>query len=178
MNLYTTIALIMILATQALIIDFGDDKDGSDWYITNDGVMGGLSQGKAIILEDKLVFEGTVSLENNGGFTKVDCSYQKMDLSPYSKVKIRAKGSGHVAGFRLDLNQRYYLPNYKFMLTPTGEWKEYEFQLADVKEYQMGKSTGNKLTKEQLANIIRIGFIMSNKTDGPFKWEIDYIKFD
>ena len=172
------ITLIMILNSPALLIDFGNDKDGSDWFITNDGVMGGLSQGKASILEDKLVFEGTVSLENNGGFTKVDSRLQKMDLSQFSTVKIRAKGTGHVAGFRLDLNQRFYLPNYKFMLRPTDEWEDYEFQLSEVKEYQMGKQTGNRLSKEQLTKIIRLGFIMSNKTDGPFRWEIDYIKFE
>lgn len=168
----------MLLATPALVIDFGIDKDGSDWFITNDGVMGGLSQGKAIILENKLVFEGTVSLENNGGFTKLDSRLQKMDLSQFSTVRIRAKGTGHVAGFRLDLNQRFYLPNYKYMLDPTDDWKEYEFPLSQVKEYQMGNQTGNSLSKKQLANIIRMGFIMSNKTDGPFKWEIDWIRFE
>lgn len=168
----------MTLSTTPFTIDFGNEKDGANWYITNDGVMGGLSEGKASVLEDKLVFEGSVSLENNGGFTKVDCRYQEMDLSEFSKVKIRAKGSGHVAGFRLDLNLRFYLPNYKFMLEPTDDWKEYEFQLSELKEYQMGKQTGNSLTKAQLADIIRVGFIMSNKTDGPFRWEIDYIRFE
>ena len=67
---------------------------------------------------------------------------------------------------------------YKFMLEPTDDWQEYEFQLSELKEYQMGKQTGNSLTKAQLADIIRVGFIMSNKTDGPFKWEIDYIRFE
>lgn len=178
MSHFSIITLILIITTPVLVIDFGIDKDGSDWFITNDGVMGGLSQGKAIILEDKLVFEGTVSLENNGGFTKLDSRLQKMDLSQFSRVRIRAKGSGHVAGFRLDLNQRFYLPNYKYMLEPTDDWKVYEFPLTEVMEYQMGNQTGNSLSKKQLANIIRMGFIMSNKTDGPFRWEVDYIKFE
>ncbi|MFT6335188.1 MAG: hypothetical protein ACI86M_000105 [Saprospiraceae bacterium] len=42
----------------------------------------------------------------------------------------------------------------------------------------MENQTGNSLTKEQLANIIRMGLIMSNKTDGPFRWEIDYIQLE
>jgi len=178
MSYLLILSFIMTVSTTPLTIDFGNEKDGSNWYITNDGVMGGLSEGKAKILEDKLVFDGTVSLENNGGFTKVDCRYEKMDLSQFSKVKIRAKGSGHVAGFRLDINLRYYLPNYKFMLEPTEKWEEYEFQLSELMEYQMGKQTGSSIGNEQLANIIRVGFIMSNKTDGPFKWEFDYIRFE
>ena len=30
-------------------IDFGKQKDGSSWNVVNDGVMGGLSQGDAVL---------------------------------------------------------------------------------------------------------------------------------
>ena len=168
----------MILSSTSLLIDFGSNKSGDNWYVTNDGVMGGLSKGNAVLSENSILFSGDVSLKNNGGFTKIDSPYGTFDLSGYSSVTIRAKGEGHVAAFQLDRHQRFYLPSLKVMLEPTGEWKDYTFDLSDFKETQMGKWTGNTMNKEELSSIIRMGFIMSNKTDGAFKWEIDYINFD
>ncbi len=38
----------------------------------NDGVMGGLSKGDpAVSKQQKLVFKGGISLENNGGFSSI-----------------------------------------------------------------------------------------------------------
>ena len=41
------------------------------WQVIDDGVMGGRSKGNfAINEEGNAVFEGTVSLDNNGGFPR------------------------------------------------------------------------------------------------------------
>ena len=170
--------LSIILVTSSYVIDFGAKENGQNWYITNDGVMGGLSKGKVEFSDNSMIFSGVVSLENNGGFTKIDAPYGNYDLSTYNTVVIRAKGTGHVAAFQLDLYRQFYLPTYKVMLQPTSDWQEYTFKLNDFKEYRMGRKIGEKMSKTALASIIRMGFIMSEKTEGPFEWEIDYIKFE
>ena len=47
-----------------------DGKDGMSWQVVNDGVMGGLSEGKLTPnLAGTMMFSGMLSLENNGGFS-------------------------------------------------------------------------------------------------------------
>ena len=41
---------------------------GQDWQVINDGVMGGLPKGTINFTDTSLVFQGSVSLENFGGF--------------------------------------------------------------------------------------------------------------
>ena len=63
---------------QNVKVDFGKIKDSKRWNIINDGVMGGLSEGKTWTTDDSVTFQGTVSLENNGGFSSYRSAYTKL----------------------------------------------------------------------------------------------------
>ena len=53
------------------LTDFDADDTGQ-WFIVNDGVMGGLSQGgPSLSGSGTLLFSGEISLENNGGFSSI-----------------------------------------------------------------------------------------------------------
>ena len=56
-----------------MTFDFGTKNSAAsrDWRVINDGVMGGLSQGRALLTEESILFEGEISLENNGGFSSL-----------------------------------------------------------------------------------------------------------
>ena len=55
-----------------LLTGFGTRADQlNEWEINNDGVMGGLSEGHYTIEDNMMTFDGTISLENNGGFSVV-----------------------------------------------------------------------------------------------------------
>ena len=56
---------------QGTMIDFTKPEPMMACWTVNDGVMGGISQSK--LSQDKLgmLFEGHVSLENNGGFASM-----------------------------------------------------------------------------------------------------------
>ena len=164
--------------TSPFTIDFGQTTGGQDWRVVNDGVMGGRSQGKAVLTENSLKFEGTVSLENNGGFASFRGPYGKMDLSQFSTVSIRYKSTGQRFALNLELHEAYYMPKYKAYLEPSGEdWKEVTFDLTSLEAYRLGKKMGSTISKEDLQRIIRIGFITSEKKEGPFAFEVDYVKF-
>jgi monofunctional biosynthetic peptidoglycan transglycosylase len=72
-------AVILILGGQVAtqealqpLLDFTNPKTSLKWQAVNDGVMGGVSDGQFRVTEEKtLEFFGTLSLENNGGFTSV-----------------------------------------------------------------------------------------------------------
>lgn len=53
----------------------------SKWRLVNNGVMGGISTSKAIIKDDKIIFSGNVSLENNGGFASLRSPVKDYDFS-------------------------------------------------------------------------------------------------
>ncbi|AXG72339.1 Complex I intermediate-associated protein 30 (CIA30) [Kordia sp. SMS9] len=160
-------------------VDFGKYKDNERWKITNDGVMGGLSEGDYRITDDSVVFSGNISLENNGGFSSYRSNYQKRDLSSYKKIIIHYRSKQYAMGFTLEMDRRWYVPYYKVNL-PTTDWKwvTKEIIFTDFDRYNIGRKRDGKPTQNELANILRIGFISNEKKAGPFKIEIDYIKFE
>ena len=67
-------ALLMVTTAMAEdtfipLFDFVEADAPKEWQAVNDGVMGGVSEGKFRITDDKTMeFFGTLSLEKNGGF--------------------------------------------------------------------------------------------------------------
>ncbi len=60
-----------------LVFNFNTPESGKIWVSVNDNVMGGISEGKFKITQDKtLFFYGSLSLANNGGFASVRCTPQ------------------------------------------------------------------------------------------------------
>ncbi|GAB5518905.1 MAG: CIA30 family protein [Rhodothermales bacterium] len=173
------LALPIMMMTDQRVIDFGQDKAGQDWRIVNDGVMGGLSQGNAVLADDALYFAGRVSLENNGGFSSVRSPNGMVDLEGAEEVTIRYKTNSYQAAFTMSVSDRFWIPNYRIPLEATmGEWTVINVALRDVQQYRIGEPTGERLRPEAQARIQRIGFITDEKRAGPFELTVDYIRFD
>ena len=99
MNL--VILILLALMNTTILYDFTKDSNKTDWRIIDDGVMGGVSQGKfAIDSDGNGVFQGTVSLENNGGFSSIRHQFEKIKTTKNNTVSIRLKGDGKQYQFR------------------------------------------------------------------------------
>jgi len=158
-------------------IDFGEDQP-KGWSITDDGVMGGLSEGNAFYTDTSLVFYGDVSLDNNGGFSSLNSEYGNYDLSAYDAVQIRYRSKGVQKAFRFNVHYEWWKPSYRSVIPETdGEWSVLDIALNDFKEYRRGYPTGNVLENNEKSNVKRMGFITGEKKAGPFTFEIDYIRF-
>ena len=60
----------------------------TDWKIINDGVMGGMSRGNlSFTSKNTLIFNGFVSLENNGGFSSFRSQFSTLNLEQYDVSK-------------------------------------------------------------------------------------------
>ena len=70
------------MTTEPLTLDFGKGQVTS-WRALNDGVMGGRSIGLVEYDRTSMTWAGTVSLENNGGFSSVRSEWGERDLSGY-----------------------------------------------------------------------------------------------
>ncbi len=164
-------------AMTSLTYDFGEGKDGKDWMIVNDGVMGGLSSGKVTFTETSLVFSGSVSLENNGGFTSFRAPYGRYNLEPFDKIEIRYRLTGLDCALSIDQNRRFWRPNYKMPIPTNDNWRTLTVNLYELGEYQMGRKTGRQMSTDEARNSIRLGIITDSKEAGDFRLEVDYIKF-
>ncbi len=162
-----------------LVFDFGEGKDFGRWSIINDGVMGGLSESKAQLNDDAVLFSGTVSLKNNGGFVSLRGPMGYYDLSEYSFCEIRYK-SDTDRKFELLIEKEtpFYLPKYRKKFGEKSEdWQTLKIPLRELEISRMGNTMAEGIDPKELAGIKRIGFILADKQEGSFELWIDYLKF-
>lgn len=163
---------------EAKTFDFGANRVGQNWRVSNDDVMGGLSKGKMRLTESTLQFEGVISLRNNGGYTFVKGPFQQYDLSSTTQVEIRYRSRNQTIGINFEADRRWYTPYYKLLLTDTeGEWKTVTLDLTDSLEYKRGKQTGSLMPISFMTRVIRLGFSNTDLKEGSFEFEVDYMTF-
>ena len=173
MKLFICLILLLIM-NPILIYTFSEKSNPSDWRIIDDGVMGGESKGNFNI--DKKghgVFEGTVSLENNGGFSSVRYQFDKLKVSATSKVYLYLKGDKKEYQFRIkDKKNSYY--SYITTFKTSGEWQEIEIPLKDL----YPSFRGSKLPMDNFSSssFEEIVFLIGNKKNESFKLMLDKIE--
>jgi hypothetical protein len=156
-----------------MLYDFNSNSSKSDWQIVDDGVMGGRSDGGFAINEaGNGVFQGTVSLENNGGFSSVRHGLNAK-VTDQTKVKLTLKGDGKVYQFRLK-SSPYDRHSYISEFQTTGDWQEVVIPLASM--YPAFR--GNKLSIPNFnsTQISEMAFLIGNKKPQTFRLEISKIE--
>ncbi|MEN9568588.1 MAG: hypothetical protein RLZZ69_3784 [Cyanobacteriota bacterium] len=96
---------------EQVIFDFADPSSdlSETWGAIDDVVMGGVSQSKIHLADNKAIFTGVVSTDNNGGFASVRTRNftPPMNLSAYQGIELRVIGDGK---------------RYKFIIRCEGQW--------------------------------------------------------
>jgi hypothetical protein len=156
-------------STTLLLEDFssgnGASSYGTEWKFYSDQVMGGISEGKASTIKidqgKGMRLEGTVKLENNGGFIQIALPLKKgwsaLDASRYEGIRIRIKGNGETYGVHVRTNQtmlpwRYFSADFE----TTGDWQTIEIPFKDFVP-DKGKAALNK------KKLKRIGIVAAFK---------------
>ncbi len=174
MNYLLFIILLMLDMNSPIIFDFNKKSDINEWRVVNDVVMGGKSSGNFKLSEEGHgLFTGHVSLENNGGFSLVEYTFNGMSVKGFSKVRIRLRGDGKDYQFRIrNSSDDYYSFIYTF--STSGEWENIEIPLKEMypsfrgRKLDMPNFSGDKI--EQVA------FLIGNKKEQDFKLLIDKIE--
>lgn len=108
-----------------LLNGFKSNEPDLQWYVQNDTVMGGRSEGGFSIVDEELLFSG-VTNTNGGGFSSIRTQRFIKDLSGYSGVKLRVKADGRKYTWSIQTDARWrgrqvsYWADFK---TIAGEWK-------------------------------------------------------
>ncbi|HIC31096.1 MAG TPA: CIA30 family protein [Flavobacteriaceae bacterium] len=168
-----TLLLIFLFMTPLTIIHFNNNSNISNWQVVDDVVMGGKSNGNFQLNKDgHAVFSGEVSLENNGGFSSVQYTFDALDITNYKTVCIKLKGDGNNYQFRLKKDQNDYY-SYKKEFKTNGDWQTIKLQLAHLQPTYRGRSLDipnfNSNITEQLT------FLIANKKPQSFKLVLDKI---
>ena len=145
------------------------------WNIVNDDVMGGISKSYLSLNEENnLVFNGYLSLENNGGFASSRLSLSKRKLTDVKSLKIKIKGDGNIYKLRFRQNNRgaSYSCDFK---TLKDEWIELDLNIDEFKPYWRGYSYSN-YPPIDISEVNSLGIQISDKQEGEFKLEVKYIK--
>lgn len=176
MNMKIITLLLITIMNTTTIYDFNKDSSSKDWLIVDDGVMGGLSQGKFTFdTEGNGVFSGNVSLENNGGFSSVRHETEKMKTTKDSKILIRLKGDGKDYQFRIkDKSNTYY--SYITTFKTSGEWETIEIKLSDL--YPSFRGRKLDLPNYDKDSFEEIVFLIANKKNESFQLVLDKIELE
>lgn len=158
---------------ESLIFDFKTRQNTTDWLVVNDGVMGGLSKANMSMSEvGNGLFSGSVTTENNGGFSSVKYGFSKRDVSGFKSIKIRIKGDGKPYQFRIksDHTKEY---SYVNTFQTTADWETITLPFADFHASYRGNKLGIPNYNGKLMEEVR--FLIGNKRNEDFALEIERI---
>ena len=156
------------------VFDFSADE--RRWPSIDDSVMGGRSASESRIRNGNLVFTGTVSLENNGGFASVRSSPQDHQLSGSRGLSLRFRGDGKTYGIRIKADQRFDGVNYQTpLVTVDGEWKVIRIPFEEFQPVFRGRFVAGYGELDP-ADIKSFGLMISGKQTGPFRLDLDWIR--
>ena len=156
-----------------LVFDFNKEASLQDWRIVDDIVMGGKSASRFRLSPEGFgLFEGQISLENNGGFSSVNYRFKKIKVTEDSCILLTIKGDGKTYQFRVKDNSNH---SYSY-ITPfatSGEWQEIKIRLKDL----YPSFRGRKLDMANFSQecIEELVFLIGNKKAEAFQLLIDKI---
>ena len=151
------------------LTSFSDNNNDFGWYVQNDNVMGGRSEGDFNISSGQLIFAGNTNT-NGGGFSSIRTQTLKLDLSGYTgiRVKVKADGRRYTWGMQTDARWRGRRVNY---------WADFdtipdETTVIDIPftsffpQFRGFKLDGPELN---ITKINEFALYQYDKTDGPFE---------
>ena len=151
-----------------MITDFTADSPDLGWYVVNDNVMGGRSEGDFRTGEGELRFEGRTNT-NGGGFSSIRTGRLALDLSDFAGIRLRVKGDGRRYTWRLATDatlrgqQIGYWADFD---TQAGQWQAVDIPFGAFEPQLRGsRLDGPPL---DLASIRGMGLMIYDNQDGPF----------
>jgi len=169
-------ALLLSLALSGgqTLYDFGPE-DASRWTTTHDTVMGGQSRGEVSKTDSgTLLFEGYVSLENNGGFTSFSSRDRQLPFAGTDGIEMSFKGDGrtYILSFDREGVGLFGGGYWQRFETKKGEWMTIRLPWTKFEAVSFGRNMPNlpKLTAETARGLT---VYLYDKKDGDFRIEFD-----
>lgn len=158
-----------------LLFDFSEPGAVAHWAPIDDRVMGGMS--RSCLCHDAAghaVFEGVVSLEQNGGFASVRTTpgARGKPGAGAGAVLIEVRAAGQRFKLSLLTDDGFDSLNYQTPFEPaTADWKVLRLQLAEFRATFRGRDVLGAPALDP-ARIRQVGLMIADRQAGPFALDI------
>lgn len=155
-----------------LLTDFTSNSFDMGWYVLNDNVMGGRSEGTFEQDENNLTFTGHTNT-NGGGFSSVRTNPLQLDLSGRAGIQVYVKGDGRSYTWQLTTTARWrgrqvsYWADFE---TRDAAWSRINIPFsAFIPKYRGNQLDGPVLDPKQIKGM---GLMIYDNRDGPFELQL------
>ncbi len=142
------------------------------WMVVNDGVMGGISQSTMRVEDDGLVFEGTVSKENNGGFASTRTILDDPDLSAYDGLQLRVTGDGNTYQVRLRTDDAWDGIAHRARFEAPADGADVRIPFPEFRPTWRGRVVSDAPPLDP-SRIVQFGFLIGDGYAGPFRLRVE-----
>ncbi len=155
-----------------------DFTDATDWFIVNDGVMGGRSNGTVNVGDSTLTFSGTV-VTDGGGFTSVRYRLQGTEMIGSTRLSMRVRADDRVYGVTLeddaDVDGRSVSHRSDIDTRRSADegWITTTVEYSALTPSLFGRSVDAPPFNPDAAR--EVGIIIADGLDGDFSLEVDWI---
>ena len=151
------------------LTNFNTDSPDLGWYVQNDNVMGGRSEGEFNISLEQLIFSGNTNT-NGGGFSSIRTEPLRLNLSGYDGIRVKIKADGRRYTWQLQTDARWRGRQVNY-------WAEFDTLVDEVSVIHIPftkffpQFRGYRLDGPDLdvSQITQLGLYIYDKKDGPFE---------
>jgi hypothetical protein len=154
--------------------DFSSPDVVRTFQVVNDGVMGGLSTSQVRSVSGSLVFEGEVSLANNGGFASFRGPVSFPAKTEALLVTVRGDGQRYKLTLRLDDSAGS--PQYQAAFSAPPAWSTLRFRPADFRASIRGRAVAAPPLR--FVDVRYVGLLISDRQSGPFTIELRDLRIE
>ena len=155
-----------------LLTDFTSNSSDFGWFVVNDSVMGGRSEGTFEQSEGGLFFSGSTNT-NGGGFSSIRTKPLQLDLSEKTGIQLHVRGDGRTYTWRLTSsaqwrgNQVSYWASFK---TDKNSLSVVNIPFDSfVPRYRGYQLDGPELDPGEITGM---GLMIYDNQDGPFELQL------
>ncbi|MEO8440974.1 MAG: CIA30 family protein [Betaproteobacteria bacterium] len=154
------------------LLDFSMPELVTQFGVINDGVMGGVSTSRLRPAAGAMVFEGEISLENNGGFASFRGPVKVAALP--TTLLLTVRGDGRRYKLTLKLDDSALSSQYQAAFVAPREWQTLRFEPADFAASFRGRPV--TAPPVRFVDVRYVGLLISDKHAGGFKVELKDLK--
>ncbi len=158
--------------TTWLLFDFADPSSVAEWNAIDDRVMGGVSSSR--LRHDPARhadFEGTVSLERNGGFASIRSTPADRGRPGAQACFIEARATGKRFKLNLLTDDGFDSINYQAGFTPSATWQTLYIPLSTFRATFRGREVRGAPVLDP-ARIRQVGLMIAERQAGAFALEV------
>jgi hypothetical protein len=150
------------------LLDFSRPEVVRAFWVVNDDVMGGVSVSRLSQAPGALLFDGMLSLENNGGFASFRGPVRFPAGSGVLLLTVRGDGKRYKLTLRLD--DRPGTAQYQAAFVAPPEWQTLRFKPDDFAANFRGRAV--EAPAVRFADAQYVGLLISDRQAGTFRIEV------